>query len=100
MNRACLGSMPQSLTGVSRGQLAIVNHYFTVDQHKIETLRILMGFGEGRFVFDAGGVEEDEVGGHAFADQTSIAEREGSSGQGSHAADRVFPGEDAAVAHV
>src|SRR5437879_8755203 len=48
----------------------------------------------------AGGVEEDEVGGHAFADQTSIAEREGASGQGSHAPDGVFPSEDAAVAHV
>lgn len=60
--------MAQRLAAASGGQLAIVYSYFTVYEHDVETLRILVRLGEGRFIFHTRGIEDHQVRGHAGAD--------------------------------
>src|SRR5437763_16509471 len=92
--------MPQSLAAMRRGELAVIDHDRSVHEHQVEALRVLMWLREGRFILDAGRIEQHEIGRHAFADQAPIAEAEGAGGKGSHPSDGVFEIEDTAIANV
>src|SRR5579872_562472 len=77
-------------------QLPAFHHEFSVHQHRLDSLRILVRLLEGRLVPDRGRIENDNVGGQAFAEQAAILDSENLSGQRSRRAHRVFDRDDAA----
>src|SRR5262245_46642047 len=82
------------------GHLAAVDRYLAVDQDDVEALGPGVGLGEGGLVGDAGGVEDDDVGGHPGLEESAIPELERAGWQRGHPADGVFEGEDLLLAHV
>jgi hypothetical protein len=56
------------LAGAGGVVLVVFHNYFSIYQNQAETRRVLVRFFEGGVVLDFCGVEDDEVGGEAFAD--------------------------------
>jgi hypothetical protein len=61
---------------------------------------VVVGVEEGGVVLDGGGVEQDEVGAHAGAEEAAVGEIEALGGEGGHPADGVFEGDDLAFADI
>lgn len=90
----------QRRAGFGAGHFCAVEHQDAVGVYGLDADRVLVRFGESGFVGDGLGVEEDQVGGEAWAELAAVGEVEGGGGLAGHFADGVFEGGDFKFADV
>src|SRR5262245_44785582 len=90
----------QRMPGPGIRVLPILHHRDPIDKDVSDAGRILVRSREGGGVLDRGGVEDDDVGPAALAEEAAVSEAEGGGGERGHLADGVFEAQELEVADV
>src|SRR6058998_1911074 len=93
-------SMAQHPATVFFREPPVVDGEFAVHDDVGEAFGEGEGLGEGGGVLNAGGVEDEHIGGHAGGDAAAVIEPQGVGGEGTHATNGAFKGEDLVLADI